>query len=71
MKVLLLVRNSTVSSSGSCLTNVPSNPAPETNYFKSYLPGQLFTPDQQCRLIMNFDSSSAVACGVINHKLLI
>ncbi len=63
-KSTLLVKNSNVSSTGQCLLNSPSNLPVENNYFNKYLTGQLWDVEQQCKIGMNFDSSSASECGV-------
>ena len=65
-KTLLLNSVGTPSSSASCLLNIPTNPVIQTTYFPNYLPGQLLSVDQQCKLAMNWAGSTGVACGVRN-----
>jgi hypothetical protein len=65
------LRNSIISSSNrisasyTCLTNKPRNTIPEVEYdYSPYLPGQLWTVDQQCQVATSRLNSSATACGV-------
>jgi hypothetical protein len=52
----------TVSSTGQCLVNAPGTQL-KSYYGSLYLPGQFYTPDQQCQFLYGL-SSSYSACSV-------
>ena len=54
-----------------CLTNTPRNLPGEVEYdYSPYLPGQLWTVDQQCQVATSSLKSSAMPCGVSDRKFL-
>ena len=63
-KALLLVKNTTVNSACSSLSNIPGSITIGTKYFTNYMPGQLWTIDQQCIMGMNWNQSSGTICAV-------
>ena len=69
-KLLLLTKNTTANTRGADLSNYTSDLPVENTYFNTYLPGQLWTVEQQCKVAMGFIGSSASACGVRLNKYL-
>jgi hypothetical protein len=53
----LLLDNTTVSTKAQCLLNVPSDLPDENTYFNTFLPGQLLTLDQQCKMATGYKMS--------------
>lgn len=60
-----------IRSSFKCLQNVPvqSSLLPEDIYNNDYLPGQLWTVDQQCELAFGLTDTSAKACGLNPNEM--
>jgi hypothetical protein len=57
-KKVLLTSNGEVADNAQCLKNVPLNLEIETGYFKTLFSGQLWTADDQCRLIIGPNSTA-------------
>jgi hypothetical protein len=49
---------------GTCLQNVPTNLPIENTYFNTFLPGQLWDVEQQCKISFDNPNSGAAVCGV-------
>jgi hypothetical protein len=55
----LLLANKTVSTNAQCLSNVPFDLPAENTYFNAFLPGQLWSLDQQCKIVTGDNRSTA------------
>ena len=63
-KNLLLIKNTILNPTCSNLLNIPSKQPIQATYFSNYLPGQMWSMDQQCQYAMGWIGSSANACVV-------
>jgi hypothetical protein len=64
-KSSLLDRNTTVSTKGKCLSNLPSDLPVENTFFNAFLPGQLWSANDQCKFISGYVNSKAMDCGSV------
>ena len=61
--VLLMHSLQALSTVGSCLANVPSSLPLETSYANRFLPGQVFSLNDQCKMLYGPTAINCAVCG--------